>query len=345
MDKLTITRPDDWHIHLRDNEFLNTTVADVARYFGRAIVMPNLKPPVTSCVQAMAYRQRILAQLDSSSHFDPLMTLYLTDNTSAEEITRACDDANIYAIKYYPAGATTNSDSGVTQLEKCYPLLEIMAGRGLPLLLHGEVTDADIDIFDREQVFIERTLAPLVRRFPSLKIVMEHITTAEAVQFVQESPANIAATVTVQHLLFNRNDMLVGGIRPHYYCLPILKRHRHQQALLQAVTSGNSKFFLGTDSAPHSQETKETSCGCAGCYTAPAAIELYATIFERMNALQHLEGFASHHGPDFYSLPRNSDQITLVKQPWQMPKQVTVGDQQLIPLLAGETIHWQVSNV
>lgn len=344
MEKLIITRPDDWHIHLRDNEFLATTVTDVARYFGRAIVMPNLKPPITSCAQAMAYRQRILAQLNPSSGFDPLMTLYLTDNTSAEEIADACDNRHIHAIKYYPAGATTNSDAGVTRLENCYPLLEIMAERGLPLLLHGEVTDSDIDIFDREQVFIERTLAPLSQRFPNLKIVMEHITTADAVQFVQEAPATIAATVTVQHLLFNRNDMLAGGIRPHFYCLPILKRNRHQQAILHAVTGGSRKFFLGTDSAPHIKETKETSCGCAGCYTAPAAIELYANIFEQMNALEHLEGFASHYGPDFYGLPRNSDQITLVKQPWQIPSQVAVGNHQLIPLLAGETINWQVSN-
>lgn len=345
MDQITITRPDDWHIHLRDNEFLATTVTDVARYFGRAIVMPNLKSPITSCALAMAYRQRILAQLSATSHFNPLMTLYLTDNTSPQEITQACESPHIHAVKYYPAGATTNSDSGVTRLENCYPLLEIMEDQGLPLLLHGEVTDTNIDIFDREQVFIERHLVALSQRFPRLKIVMEHITTADAVQFVQEAAANIAATVTVQHLLFNRNDMLAGGIRPHYYCLPILKRNRHQEAILQAVTSGSQKFFLGTDSAPHIKETKETSCGCAGCYTAPAAIELYATVFERMNALQHLEGFASHHGPDFYGLPRNSDQITLAKQPWQMPQYVVVGGHQLIPLLAGETIGWQVLDV
>lgn len=344
MDKLTITRPDDWHIHLRDDDFLPTTVADVARYFGRAIVMPNLKPPVTTCAQALAYRERIVSQLEADSQFKPLMTLYLTDNTTTEEIIRACENEHIYAVKYYPAGATTNSDSGVTQLERCYALLEKMAERGLPLLVHGEVTDPDIDIFDREQVFIERTLQPLIEQFPTLKVVMEHITTADAVQFVQQAPATVAATVTIQHLLFNRNDMLVGGIRPHYYCLPILKRNRHQQAILQAVTSGDRKFFLGTDSAPHIRETKETDCGCAGCYTAPAAIELYATVFEQMNALDHLEGFAGHHGPDFYGLPRNDDKITLVREAWQMPKQVSVGDHQLIPLLAGETINWRIAN-
>lgn len=344
MDSLTITRPDDWHLHLRDNEFLATTVADVSRYFGRAIVMPNLVPPVTTCADAIAYRERIVQHIDSSSAFNPLMTLYLTDNTSVDEIIRASRHEHIYAIKYYPAGATTNSDSGVTNLEHCYDRLAMMENEGLPLLVHGEVTDADIDIFDREKVFIDRHLIPLTQQFPGLKIVMEHITTADAAQFVQSCSENVAATVTPQHLLFNRNDMLVGGIRPHYYCLPILKRNIHQQALLEAATSGNPKFFLGTDSAPHIRETKEASCGCAGCYSAPAAIELYATVFEQMGALEKLEGFASHHGADFYGLPRNDDSITLSKSDWQIPDRRVVGSQDLIPLLAGETVAWQITH-
>lgn len=342
MQQLRITRPDDWHIHLRDGEMLATTVADAARIMGRAIVMPNLKPPITGCEQAAAYRSRILAQRLPNSAFNPLMTLYLTDNTSPEEISAACDHPHIYAVKYYPAGATTNSDSGVTRLENCFHLFEIMAQKGLPLLVHGEVTDTEVDIFDREQRFIEQTLSALVQRFPTLKIVMEHITTADAVDFVTQAPANVAATVTPQHLLFNRNDMLVGGIRPHFYCLPILKRNRHQIALREAVTGGSSKFFLGTDSAPHLQHTKETSCGCAGCYTAPAALELYASVFEEMQALNKLEGFASFHGPDFYGLPRNPDQITLIQKEWQVPASIEVGAHRLIPLMAGETLRWQI---
>lgn len=344
MEELSITRPDDWHIHLRDHEFLTTTVADVARYFGRAIVMPNLKPPITTCDSALAYRERIMAEVPQQCRFNPLMTLYLTDNTDTEEIRQAGAGNHVYAVKYYPAGATTNSDSGVTRLENCYPVLELMADLGLPLLVHGEVTDPEIDIFDREKIFIERCLAPLVERFPNLKVVMEHITTADAVSFVSEAPANVAATVTVQHLLFNRNHMLVGGIRPHLYCLPVLKRNNHQQVLLSAVTGDNPKFFLGTDSAPHFQHTKETDCGCAGCYSAPAAIELYAGIFEEMGALEHLEGFASHYGPDFYGLPRNQDKIRLIKQPWVIPNEVAVGNHRLIPLLAGETINWRVAD-
>lgn len=343
MDSLTITRPDDWHLHLRDNEFLATTVADVSRYFGRAIVMPNLNPPVVTCADATAYRERIVRHIDSNSVFNPLMTLYLTDNTSQEEIVSASQHEHIYAIKYYPAGATTNSDSGVTNLEGCYDRLALMEQEGLPLLVHGEVTDPDIDIFDREKVFIDRHLIPLTEQFPGLKIVMEHITTADAVQFVESASENIAATVTPQHLLFNRNDMLVGGIRPHYYCLPILKRNVHQQALLEAATKGSPKFFLGTDSAPHIRETKEASCGCAGCYSAPAAIELYTTAFEQMGALENLEGFASHHGADFYGLPRNSDTITLSKSDWQIPDRIMVGPKDLTPLLAGETLAWQVT--
>jgi len=344
MEELSLTRPDDWHIHLRDDDFLATTVADVARYFGRAIVMPNLKPPVADCDSAIAYRDRIVAQIPDHCRFTPLMTLYLTDNTPPEEIRRAARDGLIYAVKYYPAGATTNSDAGVTNLEKCYPVLAQMAECGMPLLVHGEVTGPEIDIFDREQRFIEDCLAPLVEHFPQLKVVMEHITTADAVAFVRDAPANVAATVTVQHLLYNRNHLLSGGIRPHLYCLPILKRDNHQQALRAAVTSGNPKFFLGTDSAPHFQASKETGCGCAGCYTAPAALELYAEIFEHLGALQQLEGFASHFGPDFYGLPRNPDKIKLVKQPWKMPDRITVGGHCLIPLMAGETINWQIED-
>lgn len=342
MDRLTLLRPDDWHIHLRDNPLLSTTVKDVSRYFGRAIVMPNLQPPVTTCAAALNYRSQIMAHLDNPDQFKPLMTLYLTDNTRASEIEVACECEYIYAVKYYPAGATTNSDSGVTQLEKCNAVLEVMAEKGMPLLVHGEVTTSDVDIFDREKVFIESQLSPLIKRFPSLRIVMEHITTAEAADFVNSMPGNVAATITPQHLMFNRNDMLVGGIRPHLYCLPILKRNRHQQALRQAATSGSSKFFLGTDSAPHLSQTKETSCGCAGCYSAPAALELYTEIFDQMDALDKLEGFASLYGADFYRLPRNKDQITLIREPWQIPHQIPVGEDQLIPLQAGQTLNWKV---
>ncbi len=344
MDRLTLLRPDDWHVHLRDNHFLTTTVTDVQRYFGRAIVMPNLQPPVTSCADALDYRSRIIEQLESSHRFKPLMTLYLTDNTSISEIQAACECEHIYGVKYYPAGATTNSDSGVTDLKNCYAVLEVMAERGLPLLVHGEVTTPEVDIFDREKVFIDTLLSPLTERLPTLKIVMEHITTAEAAEFISNASNNIAATITPQHLLFNRNDMLVGGIRPHLYCLPILKRNRHQEALLAAATSGSCQFFLGTDSAPHLRKTKEAECGCAGCYSAPAALELYAEIFDKMGALDKLEGFASHYGPDFYGLPRNEDKITLIRKPWKIPHQVYIGNDQLTPLLAGETLNWQVSN-
>lgn len=338
---ITITRPDDWHIHLRDGAALHNTVADAARYFGRAIVMPNLVPPVTTAEQALAYRQRIEAALPAGSGFKPLMVLYLTDKTSPADIRTAVKQG-IVACKLYPAGATTNSDSGVTRIENCYPALEAMAEAGMPLLVHGEVTDDDIDIFDREQVFIDRTLRQLLDRFPTLKVVLEHISTAEAVQFVTETGPQVGATITAHHLMFNRNAMLVGGIRPHYYCLPILKSMDHQAALIKAATSGNPKFFLGTDSAPHSVGKKETACGCAGCYTAHAALEMYAQVFEDAGALDKLEGFASHFGPDFYGLPRNQDTITLEKKEWQVPSQLSLGEEPLTPLAAGEMLRWTV---
>ena len=344
MESLTITRPDDWHVHLRDGEMLNVTVNDIARCFSRAIVMPNLNPPVTNCEAALAYRSRIVENIPKGANFTPLMTLYLTDNTLKADIIAASKSPHIYAVKYYPAGATTNSDSGVTDLENCYDVLATMAELGVPLLLHGEVTDSAIDIFDREKVFIERTLLSLTQRFPTLKIVMEHITTVDAVNFVTSAPSNIGATITPQHLLFNRNDMLVGGIRPHFYCLPILKRNIHQEALLTAATSGNTKFFLGTDSAPHTRSAKENCCGCAGCYSANAAIELYAQAFDSVNALDKLEAFASHFGPDFYGLPRNSETITLHKKPWQLPEFININNEEMVPLLAGQQLLWQVEN-
>jgi len=338
---LTLTRPDDWHIHLRDGDVLVNTVPDAARTFGRAIIMPNLVPPIMQASQALAYKERILAQRPEGNTFEPLMVLYLTDQTSAADIV-AASEAGIVACKLYPAGATTNSASGVTDINKVYPALEAMQQTGMRFLLHGEVTDGDIDIFDREKVFIDRTLKQLAKDFPALKMVLEHITTKEAVDFVSESQANIAASITAHHLLFNRNHMLVGGIKPHFYCLPILKRNTHQNALIEAATSGKSQFFLGTDSAPHAQSAKENACGCAGAYTAFAAIELYAEAFEQAGALGKLEGFASHFGPDFYGLPRNSDTITLVREDWQVPTTLALGDKPLVPLCAGETLHWQV---
>jgi dihydroorotase len=340
--QLEITRPDDWHVHLRDSVALASTVPAMARYFGRTIVMPNLLPPVSNASQAVAYRERIMAaQQHCPRQVEPLMVIYLTDNTSAEDI-RLAKAAGVVACKLYPAGATTNSDSGVTDINNIYPALEAMQQAGMRFLLHGEVTDSDIDIFDREKVFIDRTLQQLSKDFPELAMVMEHITTRDAAQFVAEAGPSIAATITAHHLLYNRNDMLAGGIRPHYYCLPILKRNIHQQALIAAATSGSSKFFLGTDSAPHSQSSKENSCGCAGSYTAYAALELYAEAFEKANALDKLEGFASHFGADFYGLPRNSDRITLIKSPWQVPAQLPLGDDAMVPLRAGETLQWQV---
>ncbi len=342
IDRLTLLRPDDWHIHLRDGALLPRTVADAARTFARAIIMPNLVPPVRNAAEADQYRQRILDARPAESSFQPLMVLYLTDQTSAADIHNAVKSGFVHAAKLYPAGATTNSDSGVTSLEAIYPAIEAMSDVGMPLLVHGEVTHADVDIFDREKRFIDDQLVGLVNRFPNLKVVFEHITTADAAQFVREASDKIAATITAHHLLYNRNHMLAGGIRPHFYCLPILKRNTHQEALLDAATSGSAKFFLGTDSAPHAQNAKEISCGCAGCYTAYAAIELYAEAFEQRNALDKLEGFASHFGADFYQLPRNQDTITLVREPWTAPSSLTFGEQQLIPLRAGETLNWRI---
>lgn len=339
---LTIARPDDWHVHLRDGAALRHTVPAMARYFGRAIVMPNLVPPARTTAEALAYRERILAARPAGSAFEPLMVLYLTDNTTPQEIEAAHASGLVHAVKLYPAGATTNSDSGVTDIGKTHAVLEKMAEVGLPLLLHGEVTHADVDIFDREKAFIDTVLSPLVRRFPTLKIVLEHITTADAAQFVAQAPASVGATITAHHLLFNRNHMLVGGIRPHYFCLPILKRSTHQEALVRAATSGNPKYFLGTDSAPHAKGAKENACGCAGCYTAHAAIELYAEAFEAAGALDRLEGFASHYGADFYGLPRHRDTITLVKEEWAVPESYAFGDNVVVPVRAGATIAWRV---
>ena len=342
IDRLTLLRPDDWHIHLRDGAVLQHTVADAARTFARAIIMPNLVPPVRNTAEADQYRQRILNARPAQSRFEPLMVLYLTDHTSAKDIKEAQASGFIHAAKLYPAGATTNSDSGVTSLEAIYPALEAMSDVGMPLLVHGEVTHSSVDIFDREKRFIDDQLVGLVARFPALKVVMEHITTADAVTFVSAAADTVAATITAHHLLYNRNHMLAGGIRPHFYCLPILKRNTHQDALLDAATSGSPKFFLGTDSAPHAQNAKENACGCACCYTAYAAIELYAQAFEQRNALDKLEAFASHFGPDFYNLPRNQDTITLVREPWTVPSTLDFAEQQLVPLRAGETLNWRV---
>ena len=338
---LTMTRPDDWHVHLRDGEVLTDTVRDISRYMGRAIIMPNLVPPATTTELALAYRERIMAA-QPQGDFTPLMVLYLTDNTTPEEIKKAKESGHIVAAKLYPAGATTNSDSGVTDIEKVFPALAAMQEVGMLLLVHGEVTDTAIDIFDREKIFLETKLSKVVENFPTLKIVLEHITTKDAVEFVNNAPDNVAATITAHHLLYNRNHMLAGGIRPHYYCLPILKRNSHQQALIEAATSGSKKFFLGTDSAPHSKDKKEAACGCAGAYTAHAALELYAEAFEEAGALDKLEGFASHHGADFYGLPRNTDTVTLTKSPWQVPESYQLGSGQVVPIKAGDTIDWQV---
>ncbi len=340
--EIKLTRPDDWHLHLRDEALMKSVLPDTARQFARAIVMPNLRPPVTTTEQAQAYRSRIIAALPTGAKFEPLMTLYLTDNTSAEEIRKAKLSSIVHAVKLYPAGATTNSDAGVTDLRKTYAALEAMQECGMPLLVHGEVTASDIDIFDREAVFIEKVLEPLLKDLPNLRVVFEHITTREAVQFVVSASENVAATVTAHHLLYNRNAMLVGGIRPHYYCLPVLKREMHRESLIQAATSGSKQFFLGTDSAPHAQHTKENACGCAGCYTAHAAIELYAEAFDAAGALDKLEGFASFYGADYYQLPRNSDIITLSKEEWQVPATVGFGEHQLVPLRAGEKMQWKL---
>lgn len=338
---ITLTRPDDWHLHLRDGAVLRDVLPHTARQFARAIVMPNLKPPVTTTDMASAYRDRILAVLPADMHFEPLMTLYLTDNTSADEIRRAVDSGIVHGVKLYPAGATTNSDAGVTDLQRCMAALEQMQALGLPLLVHGEVTDRDIDLFDREAVFIERVLIPLRRQLPALKIIFEHITTREAAQYVQEAEGSIAATITAHHLLYNRNAIFKGGIRPHYYCLPVLKRETHRQALIAAATSGNPKFFLGTDSAPHAKGVKEHACGCAGCYTALHAMELYAQAFDQAGALDKLEAFASFHGPDFYGLPRNDDKVTLERTEWSIPDELPMGESTVVPLDAGQSLSWK----
>ena len=340
---LTLTRPDDWHLHLRDGASLAAVVNHTARQFARAIVMPNLQPPVTTTEQALAYRERIVGALDPQLQFDPLMTLYLTGSTTAAEIEKAAASGVVKACKVYPAGATTNSDAGVTDIKAIYPVFEAMEKAGLVLCLHGEVVDSEIDIFDRESVFIERTLQDLVRDFPGLKIVLEHITTQEAAEFVLSAPSNVGATITPQHLRYNRNHMLVGGIKPHFYCLPIIKRDTHRQKLVEVATSGNNKFFLGTDSAPHARHAKETACGCAGLFSAHAAIELYAEVFEEQGALDKLEGFASFFGADFYGLPRNSDTISLEKTEWQVPSSYPFGDSEVVPMKAGETLSWKLS--
>ena len=342
MNKLTITRPDDWHLHLRDGASLKAVLADTANRFARAIVMPNLRPPVTATDLAESYRQRILANLPSGSKFEPLMTLYLTDNTSPEEIIKAKASGFVHGVKLYPAGATTNSDSGVTSFDACERALDAMQKHGMPLLVHAEVTDADVDVFDREKVFIDRNMKPLLARFPELKVIFEHITTRDAAQFVAAAPANVAATITPHHLLMNRNAMFAGGMRPHHYCLPILKREEHRLALVDAAISGSPKFFLGTDSAPHPKSAKESACGCAGMYSAHAGIELYAEVFEAANALDKLEAFSSFYGADFYGLPRNQDHITLVKESWQVPAEIEFGDDVLVPLRAGQSVQWRM---
>jgi len=340
--ELTLTRPDDWHLHLRDGPALASVIAHTARRFARGIIMPNLQPPVTSVEQARAYRARILAALPANAGFEPLMTLYLTDNTTAAMIDAAAADATVHAVKLYPAGATTHSEAGVSDISNTWTVLEAMQVHGLPLLVHGEVTDTVVDVFDRERVFIDRVLEPLVRRFPALKIVLEHVTTREGVDFVLAGGNNIAATITAHHLLLNRNAMFQGGLQPHAWCLPVLKRETHRNALVEAATGASGKFFLGTDSAPHARERKESRCGCAGIYTAHAALELYAQAFEDAGALDRLEGFASHHGPDFYGLPRNTGTVTLVREDWQVPESYPFGDSVLIPMHAGRTLRWHL---
>jgi dihydroorotase len=342
-DAITMTRPDDWHAHFRDGEAMASVAAATARQFARAIVMPNLRPPVTTVAQAQAYRKRIMATLAKGAKFEPLMTLYLTDNTPAAEIERARASGAVKAVKYYPAGATTNSDSGVSDIRKCDAVLEAMQETGMPLLVHGEVTDPEIDVFDRETVFLDRTLGPLVSRFPKLKIVLEHITTHEAAAFVERAPENVGATITAHHLLLNRNALFAGGLRPHHYCLPVLKREPHRRALVKAATSGNPKFFLGTDSAPHERARKEHECGAAGIYTAHAALELYAEAFEAADALGRLEGFASHFGADFYGLPRNKGKVRLERVEWEVPREYPFGKATVVPLRAGQKLGWRLA--
>ena len=343
MQTLTITRPDDWHLHLRDGPHLAAVLPDTAARFARAVVMPNLKPPVTTVAQALDYRDRILAALPPRAAFEPLMTLYLTDQTSPAEIHAAKASGLILAVKLYPAGATTHSDAGVTDLRRCGPVLVAMQDCGLPLLVHAEVTDPDVDVFDREAVFIERHLTWLVEAFPRLRVVLEHVTTRAGVEFVRAAPATVAATVTPHHLLYSRNALFAGGLRPHFYCLPVLKRESHRVALLEAATSGSPKFFLGTDSAPHARGAKESACGCAGIYSAHAALELYAEAFEAAGALARLEGFASLYGPDFYELPRNTGRVTLVRESWQVPDCLPYGPDRLVPLRAGEGVRWRLA--
>ena len=341
-ERLTITRPDDWHLHVRDGAVLEYTVPATARVMKRAIIMPNLQPPVMNAEQALEYRDRILSRVPQGLVFNPLMVLYLTDNTTPEMIAEAKASGHVVAVKLYPAGATTNSASGVTDLGKLDHIAAALAENDMPLLVHGEVTQNHVDIFDREKEFLDTILAPLVSRHPSLKVVVEHITTKDAAEFVMSQGDNVGATITVQHLAYNRNHMLVGGIKPHFYCLPILKRNIHQQALQDAVISGNPKFFLGTDSAPHAKGAKESACGCAGCYTAYGAIELYAEIFEDLGVLDKLEAFASFNGPDFYGMPRNTDEITLVKESWRVPSEMPFGNDVIVPLRAGETLRWKL---
>jgi len=342
MDRLTLKRPDDWHLHLRDGPEMAAVLADTARRFARAIVMPNLNPPLTTTQQALDYRQRILAARPHGSDFEPLMTLYLTDDTPPEEIARAKLSGHVHGVKLYPAGATTHSGAGVTRISRCFHALERMQDLGLPLLVHGESTDPAVDVFDRERAFIEETLGPLMERFPALKVVLEHITTRDAVHYVEVTGPNLAATITAHHLLMNRNALFMGGIRPHHYCLPVLKREEHREALVEAATSGNPKFFLGTDSAPHPRGAKEAACGCAGIYTAHAGIELYAIAFEEAGALDKLEGFAAEFGARLYGLPGNRDRITLAREEWTVPARVAFGSGELVPLRAGETIPWKL---
>ncbi|CAB3649337.1 dihydroorotase [Paraburkholderia rhynchosiae] len=344
-DSITLARPDDWHLHVRDGAMLAAVLPDTARQFGRAIIMPNLKPPVTTTAMAQAYRERIVAAIPPDAKFEPLMTLYLTDNTPPDEIRRARESGFVHGVKLYPAGATTNSDAGVTDIMKCAKTLEVMQETGMPLLVHGEVTDSSIDLFDREKVFIDRVMTPLRREFPALKVVFEHITTKDAVDYIREAgvaPSLLGATITAHHLLYNRNAIFQGGIRPHYYCLPVLKRETHRVALVEAATSGNPRFFLGTDSAPHPKGLKEHACGCAGCYTALHALELYTEAFDKAGALDMLEGFASFFGADFYGLARSAEKITLRREEWTLPAELPVGDTPVVPLRGGESIGWRL---
>ena len=345
IERLTLTKPDDWHLHVRDAELLRRVVPDSARRFARAIIMPNLRPPITTTDLARRYRERIVAAVPSGLNFQPLMTLFLTEETSPTEIAQAKASGFVYGVKWYPAGATTNAEHGVREIARCDPALEALQEQGLPLLVHAETTDPDIDVFDREAVFLDRQLAPVIRRFPGLRVVVEHVTTRNAVQFVRDASPLVGATITAHHLLLNRNALFDGGLRPHHYCRPVLKREPHRLALIEAATSGDTKFFLGTDSAPHPRRDKESACGCAGIYTAHAAIELYAEVFEQAAALDRLEAFASFHGADFYGLPRNTERITLVKTPWQVAASLGEGDESVIPLRAGESVAWQLAGV